>query len=95
MEKEILILSSRPVEMKFDDGTKRNFNRVVFAFRDELAEDDLVGLNNILTVYLAEDSFAITRNIEPNEFTKARLALKKAEKNTFKYTITALDDIEI
>lgn len=96
MEKEILILNSKLTTYKFDDGREATYNRVTFAFRDELADKDMVGFNNILSCSLDSDTFnSITKNIKPTELVKVRLALKRAENNTFKYIITKINGIEI
>lgn len=95
MEKDILILNSRQVTYKFDDGRSATYNRVTFAFRDDTADKEMTGYNNILSCSLDPSTFDITKGIKPFEIVKARLGLKRAENNTFKYTITRIKDIEV
>lgn len=94
MEKEILILNSGLVKYKFEDR-ESTYNRVTFAFRDELANKDLFGFNNILSCSLDPSSLDITKDISPDELVTAKLGLKKAKDNTFKYIITEINGIEV
>lgn len=94
MEKDILILNSRLTTYNFENGD-RTFNRVTFAFRDETADKEMVGVNEILSCSLNPDSFDITKAIKPNEYVKCTLGLKRVEDGKFKYTITKIKGIEI
>lgn len=95
MEKEILIINSRLTTYNFEDGRNATYNRVTFAFRDDLADKEQIGFNNILTCSLDPSSFEITKNIKPNQLVRCTLGLKRAENNTFKYTITRINNVEV
>ena len=95
MEKDILILNSKLLNYNFENG-ERTFNRVTFGFRDNMADDKIVGFNEILTCSLDPNSFDITKAIKPNELVKANLELKPdKEPGKFKYTITKIKGIEV
>lgn len=95
MNKEILILNSRLTTYKFDDGRSATYNRVTFAFRDETADKEMIGYNNILSCSLDPSSFELTKTIKPNAIVNATLGLKRAENNTFKYIITKINNIDV
>ena len=95
MEKEILILNSRLATYNFEDGRNATYNRVTFSFRDDLADKEMIGFNNVLSCSLNPNSFEITKNIRPNQLVKCTLGLKRAENNTFKYTITKINNVEV
>lgn len=94
IEKDILILNSKITTFNFENG-ERTYNVVTFAFRDDLADSEMVGVNEILRCSLTPNSFDITKAIKPNEYVKATLSLKRAENNTFKYVITKLKGVEV
>lgn len=94
IEKNILILNSKITTFNFENGD-RTYNVVTFAFRDNSANDDLVGLNKIIKCSLDVTSYDVTKAIKPNEFVKATLDLKSGEKNTFKLYISKINDIEV
>lgn len=94
IEKNILILNSKITTFNFENGD-RTYNVVTFAFRDDLADKEMIGLNEILKCSLNPTSYDVTKAIEPNKYVKATLSLKRAENNTFKYIITKLNDIEV
>lgn len=95
MQKEIIILNSRLTTYKFDDGRSATYNRVTFAFRDDLADKELAGFNNILSCSLDPSTFEVTKNIQPTTLVKATLGLKRADNNTFKYIITKINNIDV
>lgn len=94
MEKNILILNSKITTFNFENGD-RTYNVVTFAFRDDLADKEMIGLNEILRCSLNPTSYDVTKAIKPTEYVKATLSLKRAENNTFKYIITRINDIEV
>lgn len=94
MEKNILILNSKITTFNFENGD-RTYNVVTFAFRDDLADNEMIGVNEILRCSLNPTSYDVTKAIKPNEYVKATLSLKRAENNTFKYIITKINNIEV
>lgn len=95
MEKEILILNSKLTTYKFDDGRSATYNRVTFSFRDNTADKEMIGFNNILSCSLDPSTFELTKSIKPNQLVKCELGLKRADNNTFKYIITRINNVEV
>ena len=93
-ERDILILYSKITTFKFEDR-ESTYNVVTFAFRDNKADKDLIGLNKILRCSLIPNSFDSTKAIKPNEYVKATLDLKDAGNNTFKMVITKINGVEV
>lgn len=93
-EREILILNSKISTFNFENGDK-TYNVLTFAFRDNKADKEMVGLNRILRCSLDPTTFDITKAIKPNEYVKAIIDLKDAGNNTFKMTITKINGIEV
>lgn len=93
-EKEILILNSKITTFKFEDR-ESTYNVVTFAFRDNKADKEMIGLNRILRCSLVVNSYDITKSIKPNEYVKVTLDLKDAGNNTFKMVITKINGVEV
>lgn len=93
-EMDILILNSRITTFNFENGDK-TYNVVTFAFRDENADNEISGVNEILKCSLVPNSYDITKAIKPNEYVKCTLSLKRTKDNTFKYIITKIKGIEV
>lgn len=92
-EKDILILSSEHVTYNFEKGPQ-SFNHITYAFKERPDDSKFTGLT-VLTCNVDASSYAMTCNIKPNEWIKAKIGTKQTKDGSFKYVIREIKGVTV